>query len=313
MALRKTLGSLRSAVRARVDEATAAFWTNAILNLYINDARNRCWGEVRKLKDDYFDVQRTSLDGTVYILDTAYACTGFQIVAGTREYTLPPDFHELRLIECITSGHEALRFVFRRLAHPDMIAARAQTQNLTPASEMYYALIGERTLSIAPATDTTLDLRLTYVPIISDLGGAHPITSLTRSSTTATATTGAPHGLTTGDEVTVAGATAAAYNVTAAITVTGASTFTYTVAGSPTTPDPSTTITYTSDGDTLQMPHALYDAVVSYATALALAMDRSPEAAVWEQAGNQRVALALGSAGRQSQDAEYVRGYLEDC
>jgi hypothetical protein len=70
--------------------------------------------------------------------------------------------------------------------------------------------------------------------------------SITRASTTATMTTAAPngegtleaadHGLTTGDYVSVTGADQSAYNITAVITVTSASTFTYTVAGSPTTP-----------------------------------------------------------------------------
>src|SRR5690349_19131323 len=122
--LRKTLSDVLLAVRDNLDESTAAFWTQAELRRYANRAKDRTWVEVRKLKDDFFDVQRTSLDGTSYILDTAYDTSGFRLVASTREYTLPPDFHELRLMEAITSGYEQLRFSFRRLAHPEMIAAR---------------------------------------------------------------------------------------------------------------------------------------------------------------------------------------------
>lgn len=62
-----------------------------------------------------------------------------------------------------------------------------------------------------------------------------PIASITRSGTTATATTRWPHGLSNG-QVTIHGADVAAYDGIVTITVTGASTFTYTVAGSPTTP-----------------------------------------------------------------------------
>jgi hypothetical protein len=64
----------------------------------------------------------------------------------------------------------------------------------------------------------------------------HPISSITRSGTTGTATTFVAHGLTTGDTITILGATLAAYNKTTTITVTGASTFTYSVTGSPTSP-----------------------------------------------------------------------------
>lgn len=63
-----------------------------------------------------------------------------------------------------------------------------------------------------------------------------PVASVTRNSTTATATTTDAHGLSTGNHVTIAGATPAGYNLTAAITVASTTTFTYTVNGSLTTP-----------------------------------------------------------------------------
>lgn len=60
------------------------------------------------------------------------------------------------------------------------------------------------------------------------------ITSITRVGTTATLTTSAPHGLSTGNLVSVYGALPSQYNVEAlAITVTGASTFTYTISSDP--------------------------------------------------------------------------------
>lgn len=62
------------------------------------------------------------------------------------------------------------------------------------------------------------------------------ITSITRSSSTATATTAAAHKLATGDKVTIAGAVQTEYNGTVTVTVTSATTFTYTVSGTPATP-----------------------------------------------------------------------------
>ena len=62
-----------------------------------------------------------------------------------------------------------------------------------------------------------------------------PVSSVNRTSTTATATTSSPHGLSTGNHVTIAGASPAGYNLTAAITVVTPTTFTYTVNGSLTT------------------------------------------------------------------------------
>jgi uncharacterized phage protein gp47/JayE len=62
------------------------------------------------------------------------------------------------------------------------------------------------------------------------------VTSLTRSGTTATATTPTPHRLATGMQATISGAVETAYNGLVTVTVLGANTFTYQVAGSPATP-----------------------------------------------------------------------------
>jgi hypothetical protein len=76
---------------------------------------------------------------------------------------------------------------------------------------------------------------------------AQTISTITRGGTgnlTATVTTAAPHGLLTGNKITVAGADPAQYNGTFIITRTGASTFTYTMATAPAT-DATTVGTYT--------------------------------------------------------------------
>ena len=62
------------------------------------------------------------------------------------------------------------------------------------------------------------------------------ISSLTRSGSTATATTSGNHNLVTGTRVTISGANQSEYNGTFVITVTGSATFTYSVTGSPATP-----------------------------------------------------------------------------
>lgn len=62
------------------------------------------------------------------------------------------------------------------------------------------------------------------------------VSSITRSSQTATVTTASAHGLSTGDFANITGAVETQYNGAFRITRTGATTFTYTVDGSPTTP-----------------------------------------------------------------------------
>jgi hypothetical protein len=69
-------------------------------------------------------------------------------------------------------------------------------------------------------------------------GVPHRLTSIARSGTTGTATSEADHGLSPGDQVSIFGATLAAYNLTTtAATTPTARTFTYTgISGNPTTP-----------------------------------------------------------------------------
>ena len=84
----------------------------------------------------------------------------------------------------------------------------------------------------------------------------YAVTSITRTSNTATVTTTATNSLVTGDSVTIAGASEADYNGTYTITVTVAgSAFTYTVANSPSTP---ATGTITAVGGRTTVPGVVY-------------------------------------------------------
>jgi hypothetical protein len=62
---------------------------------------------------------------------------------------------------------------------------------------------------------------------------AATITSITRVGTLATMTTTTPHGLVTGNQITISGALPTAFNGTYVVTVTGASTLTYVMASTP--------------------------------------------------------------------------------
>ncbi len=166
---RKTLSELRTAVRDYIDEPTASFWSNAQLNRFINRAKDRVWTEVRKLKADYFNLSRTSLDGAaVTILGETYDTSGFRIVAGTLTYSLPPDHIEMKAIEVITSGLEYITFEHCDMADRAFRALRAETQQYLPETFLF-DIVGERTLILAQRSDTTLNLRIHYTPIIGDL------------------------------------------------------------------------------------------------------------------------------------------------
>lgn len=68
---------------------------------------------------------------------------------------------------------------------------------------------------------------------IATTSTAQTISTITHVGAVATLTTASPHGLATGNYVTITGATSSEYNGSFRITVTGASTFTYTMASTP--------------------------------------------------------------------------------
>lgn len=94
----------------------------------------------------------------------------------------------------------------------------------------------------ALSTPASLTVTPTFVDTLA-------VSSITRASSTATATTASAHGFNTGDYVTIAGASQTEYNGTYAISVTSSTAFTYTVSGTPATPATGT-ITVVSGGVT---------------------------------------------------------------
>lgn len=173
MALRKTLGELRAALRDNLDEQTPGFFTDAMLTRFLNRAKDRVWTEVRKADQDYFALTRTSLDGpALTILGQSYDAGSFQIRPGVRDYTLPPDLADLRDIRCLTSGFEDTPFVWMAATDPRFRVGLALPDPVAPGGGFGYTLLGERTLRLRTLSDTTLDLQITYVAILPDLADA---------------------------------------------------------------------------------------------------------------------------------------------
>jgi hypothetical protein len=166
----KTLSDVRTLVRDQLDESSAAFWTDTQLNRYINRAKDRVWNRLKELNEYYCSVVRTSLDGTLTIQGESYDTTSMQIIAGTSDYVLPPDFDGMLTMECITSGFQDLTFTMVPLNDPDFRSARTFSDNQSPSDEVFVCIIDEpASFRIAPTVDRTLDIRITYVQTLADL------------------------------------------------------------------------------------------------------------------------------------------------
>lgn len=107
---------------------------------------------------------------------------------------------------------------------------------LTRTDQRYYRPVWAAGTTYAAATEVFFKgngaVSQSYFQSLST-GMPLTVNTLTRVTTTATATTSAVHNLVTGDWVTITGASPAGYNLTAQITRTGFATFTYTLASDP--------------------------------------------------------------------------------
>lgn len=168
MASRQTLLTLRTAVRAGLDELTPIRWSNATLLVYINQAVKRVWTDTRRLREEYFMKTITSQDGTLSILGESFVTSTMAVTVNGTTLTLPPDFSELYLLEIITSGYETVRFNMEAITSPTFRAAREVTTASQP-TRFRSAVINERTVAYAPLSDTALDTRLTYIFRVPDL------------------------------------------------------------------------------------------------------------------------------------------------
>ena len=114
------------------------------------------------------------------------------------------------------------------IVHTGLTDSKWQHINISTAGGHYLAMVNG--VDAARVYDGTNWI------VVASTSTAQTISTITRGGAgnlTATVTTASAHGLATGNQVTVSGATASNYNGTYIITVTGASTFTYTMATAP--------------------------------------------------------------------------------
>ena len=104
---------------------------------------------------------------------------------------------------------------------------------------------GGNFLTAVNGTDAALIYDGTTWVKYANISTAQTISNLTSSGTTCTLTTSTAHGLVTGNQVTITGASPAAYNGTFRITVTSGTIFTYTALSAPATSPASPLGSYT--------------------------------------------------------------------
>ena len=161
-----TLQRYLTDVQTRLAGLANAFTQQQLIS-FINEGKDELWEAFITSADDYFVQSTTTTAGQTNTLAT--------LSTTTREYTLPSDCLAPRFIECVTPGFEYIRFVYRKITHPDFQEQRrSATQSGSDASSLtfqtyYYTIVGKNTIMFAAFPETAFTIKVWYVRALPDL------------------------------------------------------------------------------------------------------------------------------------------------
>lgn len=184
----------------------------------------------------YYQITVTATDKFTYIM--GFAPTSSASVVGTYKKSIQDDVNSL-MNYASSSGQKLFAAAGTTIYEATEPTATVAFTGITDSKFQHVNVTtaGGSFLIAVNGSDPALVYDGTRWFKMATTATAQTISSITRVGTTATVTTGANHGLATGNRVTITGCTGAdatLYNGTFVITVTGLTTFTYTMTGTPT-------------------------------------------------------------------------------
>lgn len=302
-----------------LDEPVPTAYSDRVVLSWINAAYYQAWHYMRLAREDYFRVQMRSTDAVQTIRGYAYNPASLALVSGTRAYTLPPDFSELKSIRCITSGRQQILFSMGDESNPDWIDSLVKSEtNTTWISEWFrWAVVGDRTLVFSPIPREALDIELTYNrrlgPMFEYSTGTITRSGPSLNTIAGTSTTWTDSGIVAGMELLAGVSSRAAidpnfqYPVVATVTSNTALTTQLNYMG---VTDP-TPIPYIL-ASVPEVPEPYHPAMVEYAITRGKAKDRHPDKAFWASLAKDLFGnLEVGAEHRQISDPRFAEGFLE--
>jgi len=179
--------ALYQADKVKQAGTATTFCTQYELDTWTNDANRECERLVRLANPeaDYFDKIYNSSTGTTALKLNGISytpSTSLNLAVSTSRFSLPPDFLKLRSIRCVTSGYESMTFEHMDITNPQFQFQLKRTDTVSPDG-VFYDIIGDRTLWIAPQLSTAVDIELVCVartrPLVQYSTGTVAVTTAT--------------------------------------------------------------------------------------------------------------------------------------
>ena len=145
---------------------------NAELIAWANEGNRKLEWKLRALGANYFQKRMLSTSATaVFFEGISYTpSTSLPIAVSVNRLTLPPDFLEMKYINGITSGYESISMTYLDHTDPAFQMLLKDTTDRGRGAEMYWDIIGNRTLLWVPRIGTALDIEIGYIGRTQMLG-----------------------------------------------------------------------------------------------------------------------------------------------
>lgn len=168
------LASMRSAVRGILTAGggintninSDTFWVDKEIDYYINNAIKQVYRAIKRAQVDYFTRILRTTDSALLLMGRTFTPSTLALVSGTGNYTLPPDFVAMKLITDLSS--DPLRFSACDIT-TERFRVSMNENAIANSRELYYDIIGLKTLVIRPIPVDSRDLEFIYQKALPSL------------------------------------------------------------------------------------------------------------------------------------------------
>lgn len=137
------------------------YYTDNIINAYLNEAQNVIYQIIRRAKSDYFCRIMNTTDAATIIRQRNFDPATLKMQSGVGSYTLPPDFMRMKLITDQRTDAPKARFRASNITDSDFRTVYGDTTS-SRVSPYLFDIIGMRSLIIRPIPVETFDVEYVY-------------------------------------------------------------------------------------------------------------------------------------------------------
>jgi hypothetical protein len=152
---------LLNANLVKIDQTTSPLITQAEALAWANEGKDKLEKVLRQAKEDYQLVVMQSNDTAFRWVGQTYDPAVLRMTSASTIYSLPPDLLELKYIRPLTTGQESVEFEY--LDSSTKYFRELRTLTNKPGNPIYFDFVGERSLLLANAPQSSLDIEIGYI------------------------------------------------------------------------------------------------------------------------------------------------------